>query len=424
MRSGLTLTLSPPEPRQYPSVVRFAGKLFTRGPAVALRHWRLRVLRSAYRRGNSRPARKDLDERTDPVIVETGRMLREQLIAANARRHAHTGYRVLMFRPNSLTAEIWFGDLAQCMQHAGIESRVLPPDTPTAAINAAFEDFRPNVFIATESTQSLRVIDLAFVERYKRDHGCLRLLIPVWHARSPREHVPSGRSTHEEDEWRRQLRFKGLTADVHFSIFEREFHERFSHDPGGPAIDYVVIPQGSNPFTDFPVDAARQYDYFMATSMTEERVEVSYRYLRPILRRYRGLWAGARWGFGNEAGIPPAQMPLCYSQSRIALSPLVGFVHHYGAEVTHRVYAAAACGAFQLTTPTSITNRYFRPDELVQAASAAEYVRLYDHYVSRPAARNAVAMAALRRVYGEHTCFHRIDKLVDHCDAWRRAGLF
>ncbi len=87
-----------------------------------------------------------------------------------------------------------------------------------------------------------------------------------------------------------------MTADAHFSIFEPEFHERFSLEPGGPAIDYVVIPQGSNPFTDFPVDAARQYDYCMATSMTEERVEVSCRYLRPILRRHRACVGGTALG--------------------------------------------------------------------------------------------------------------------------------
>ena len=236
---------------------------------------------------------------------------------------------------------------------------------------------------------------------------------------APTEQVPSGRSTMDEDEWRRRLQWDGLTADAYFSIFEPEFHERFSHDPRGPAIDYVAVPQACNPFTDYPVAADKRFDYLMATSMTDERVEVSYRFLRPILSRYRGLWAGARWGFGAEQGIPPAQMPLHYSQTRIALSPLVGFVYHYGAEITHRVYAAAACGTFQLTMPTAITGRYFRPDELVQATSPAEYARLFDHYVDRPLERNAVALAALRRVYGEHTCFHRIDKLVSHWDGWR-----
>jgi len=158
--------------------------------------------------------------------------------------------------------------------------------------------------------------------------------------------------------------------------------------------------------------------------MTDDRVAVSYRFLRPILSRYRGLWAGARWGFGVDKGIPPAEMPLQYAQTRIALNPLVGFVHRYAAELTHRVYAAAGCGAFQLTLPTAITHRYFRPDELVQAASPADYVRLFDHYVDRPQERNAIALAALRRSYAEHTCFHRVDKLVFHWDDWRRRGLF
>src|SRR5207344_1056745 len=248
----------------------------------------------------------------------------------------------------------------------------LPPQMPTAAINAAFEAFQPNVFITTEATQSLRALDLPFVQRYKRDHGCLRLFIPVWHADAPREHVLSGHSTPEEDAWRRRLRWNGLAADAHFSIFEPEFHARFSHDPAGPKVEFVAIPQACNPFTDYPVSAAKLHDYLIAASMVDDRIDVSYRFLRPILSRYRGLWAGARWGFGVEEGIAPAQMPLHYAQTRIALSPLVGFVHRYGAEVTHRVYAAAGCGAFQLTLPTAITHRYFRPDELVQASSPAE----------------------------------------------------
>jgi hypothetical protein len=329
-----------------------------------------------------------------------------------------------MFQPNSITAQIWFGDLAHCMRHAGVDSLVLPSNATTAEINGAFETFQPNVFISTEATQSLGVIDLEFVERYKRAKGCLRLFIPVWHARAPREHVVIGHATPEEDGWRRRIRARGLGADAHFSIFEPEFHERFSRDPESPPIDYVAIPQACNPFTDYPIAAARQYDYMMATSMTEERVDVTYRYLRPILARYRGLWAGARWGFGNETGIPPEQMALCYAQTRVALSPLVGFVHHHAAEVTHRVYAAAACGTFQLTTRTSITHRFFRPDELVQARSPEEFARLFDHYVDRPGERNAIAMAALRRVYSEHTCFHRIDTLLTHLDRWRRGGLF
>jgi len=421
-----TVPMAVPElalPLRTPRLLRVAGKVFTRGPAITLRQWRKRVLRSDYLRGAA-AANDTVLEGADPAIIRAGRRLRRELMHANAGKHAGADYRALMLRPPSITAEIWFGDLGQCLQHAGIDCSVLPPGTPAADINAALEEFRPNVFVASESTATLRDLDLAFLHRYKRAHGCLRMFIPAWHAHGPRENVTAGgRSTPAEDEWRRELRARGLIADAHFSIFESEFHHRFSRDPHGPEVDYLALPQACNPFNDYPVDAPKQHDYFMATTMTDDRVEVSYRYLRPVLQRYRGLWAGARWGFG-ERGVPLPEMPLRYAQARIALSPLVGFVHHYAAELTHRVYAAAACGAFQITMPTAITDRFFSERELVRAASPAEYARLFDHYVSRPDERNAIALAALRRVYGEHSCFHRIDKLVAHWDEWRRRGLF
>jgi hypothetical protein len=236
-------------------------------------------------------------------------------------------------------------------------------------------------------------------------------------------HAPLRVSSRRQDAWRRTLRRKELLADVHFSIFEPEFHERFQRDPRGPDVDYVTVAQACNPFTDQPLAEAKQYDYFMATSLTDERVEVAHRFLRPILGGYRGLWAGRGWGFGREH-IPPAEMPFHYARARISLSPLVSFVSQFGAELTLRVFVAAGCGSFQLPHTTPITARYFQPDELVQASSPAEFVRLFEHYVDRPAERNAVALRALRRAYGEHTCFHRVDQLMLHFDDWRKRGLF
>lgn len=396
------------------------ARLWSRGPAVAAREWRKRLLRAAHERGSKR---HETSEESDPAIVATGQALRAALIATNENKHRDAGYRVLMLRPGSITAEIWFGDLAGCMRHAGIDCQVLSPDARRGEITAAIESFRPNVLIAVEIPKVLHELDLDFLQRYKRAHGCLRHFVPIWHAGAPRAHVPLDRSTPAQDEERRRLRSAGLTADAHFSIFEPEFHQRFAHDPGGPAIDHVTIPQGFNPFRDYPRQAQRCYDYFMAASMSDERVEVAYRYLRPILRRHRGLWAGPQWGFGLHS-IAPADMPLHYARARIALSPLVGFVHIYGAEVTHRVYATAACGTFQLTMPTPITHRYFTREELIQAATPAEYSRLFEHYLARPHERDCIALAALRRAYGEHSCFHRIDKFVSHWDDWRRKGLF
>jgi hypothetical protein len=383
-----------------------------------VRQFRKQRVKAAYRRGSANPSRDLPSEEADPLVLETGRTLNRQLLTANEGKHSGAGYRVLMLRPGSITAEIWFGCLQSCMQHAGIDCRVLPPGSSSAAVNAALEEFAPNVLIAVESTTALQSLDLPFIHEYKRRRGCLRLFIPVWLA-----HAPGGVSSRRQDSWRRALRRKGLLADAHFSIFEPEFHDRFQRDPLGPDTDYVTVAQACNPFTDQPLAQAKRNDYFMATSLTDERLEVTHRFLLPILARYRGLWAGHHWGFGR-LHIPPAEMPVHYAQSRIALSPLVGFVSNFGAELTHRIFAAAGCGAFQLTVPTAVTGRYFQPDELAQARSPAEYLRLFEHYVDRPDERNAVVLRGLRRVYAEHTGFHRVDRLVSHWDQWRKRGLF
>ena len=398
--------------------VRAAPRLLNEGLTFPIRYPRLKSLRAAFRRGAANAARDLPLEDADPVIVDTGRALRQELLATYDGKHAATGYRVLIVNPGSITAEIWFGGLRSCMQHAGIDCRVLPPRSTPPAVNAALEEFQPNVLIAAESTATLKSLDLPLIRKYKRSHGCLRLFIPVWLA-----HAPLKVSSRRQDTWRRNLRRKELLADVHFSIFEPEFHDRFQRDPRGPDVEYVTVAQACNPFTDQPLAEAKQYDYFMATSLTDERVEVAYRFLRPILGHYRGLWAGRGWGFGR-AHIPPAEMPFHYARARVSLSPLVGFVSKFGAELTLRVFVAAGCGSFQLTQPTAITARYFQPDELVQAGSPAEYVRLFEHYVDRPEERNAVALRALRRAYSEHTCFHRIDQLMLHFDDWRKRGLF
>lgn len=410
--------ITAPPPPSYWRIVRAAARRIKEGLSFPVRHFRKRSLRAAYRRGWANAERDLPSEDADPVVVETGRTLKQQLLATYKGKHAAAGYRVLMVRPGSITAEIWFGGLQSCMQHAGIECHMLPPGSRAAAVNAALEVFQPNVLIAVESTPALQSLDLPFIYEHKRRRGCLRLFIPVWQA-----HAPGGVSSKRHDAWRRSLRRKDLLGDAHFSIFEPEFYERFMRDPQGPNPDYETVAQACDPFTDQPLAEGKRHDYFMATSLTDERIEVSYRLLRPILARYRGLWAGAHWGFGRTH-IPPVEMPVHYSQTRIALSPLVGFVADFGAELTLRVFAAAACGTFQLTTPTTITGRYFRPDELIQADSPAEYVRLFAHYVDRPAERNEVALRALRRVYGEHTCFHRVDQLVHRLDDWQKRGLF
>ena len=170
--------IAAPPPPSYWRIVRLAARLFKQALSFPVQHVRKRSLRAAYRRGSANAARDLPSEDADPVIVETGRTLKQQLLATYKDKHSAAGYRVLMVRPGSITAEIWFGGLQACMQHAGIECRVVPPNSPAAEVNAALEAFQPNVLIAVESTPALQSLDLPFIHQYKRSRGCLRLLSP------------------------------------------------------------------------------------------------------------------------------------------------------------------------------------------------------------------------------------------------------
>lgn len=404
-------------------VLAKAVRIVKQSSSFPLRRYRRRELRRAFLLGQQNAARSLPNEEPDTSILEAGEVLRRRVLNQYDGRYQQASFRVLMLRPPSITAEIWFGGLRRCMEHAGIDCLVLPPSASSAEINASLDDLQPNVFIATDSTATLQTLDLDYLRAHKRNHGCLRLFIPVWHSGARLPGIPDDLSTPREDEWRRRLLRQGMTADAYFSIFEPEFYERFVRDPDGPTIDFQTVPQACNPFEDQPLPERKIYDYFMASSLTKARHEVTYRFVRPIMRRYRGLWAGPHWGFGRSH-IPPQEMSTCYSRTRIALSPLVTFVSQYSAELTHRVYAAAACGTFQLTMPTTITGRYFEPDELIQAESPEQYVKLFDYFVDRPDERNGIALRALKRAYSSHTCFHRIDQLVTYWLDLEHRGLF
>jgi len=105
-------------------------------------------------------------------------------------------------------------------------------------------------------------------------------------------------------------------------------------------------------------------------------------------------------------------MPARFGASRIALAPLLPALRRQPFELTHRVYEAAACGAFQITSLSPITRRFFSDRALIAARDREEFTRLFEHFVHRPDERHRIVEEALVELYGEHTVFHRLDKLL------------
>jgi hypothetical protein len=359
-----------------------------------------RALGAAYARGRRHAARV---EEAEPAILRLGERLRIASIDANAGRFGTTPWRFLLCTPPSDAAEVWFSDLEAGMRHAGVPVRRLPPLAPVDA--ALIDEVRPNVVVALDQERTLARVDLAALRDYKRRHGCLRLLIPT------RDDFFAAGSLSAGESRRLQRDVAGDGADAFVSLYEPECFARLHGAWADAGFPHLSVPQSGNPLEDHPADVAREHDYFHASVCTAERLRLTWQELRPIMARHRGDWAGEGWGFGGPP-VPFAEMPARYGRSRVALAPLLPALRREPFELTHRVFEAAACGAFQITSLSPVSRRYFSERALICARDGGDFVRLFEAYAGRPDERNRVAEEALVELYAGHTTFHRVEALL------------
>jgi len=256
-----------------------------------------------------------------------------------------------------------------------------------------------------DQVEVLRSLDLEFIASYAKATGCVRLFTPISKHRFPKDGMS------RDDEWRFHLAASGRSVDAYFSMMEEEFFAEFFPEWAAAGFKYLALPNACNPFIHYPVAGTKDLDFFIAASYGPERLEITWRYLKPVFRRYHGLLAGPGWGYG-AGPVPPTELRLFYSRSKIAPNPLASFLMKHPMEVTERTFSASACGAFVITNPTPITSRFFSEQELTCVKDEKQFLEAFSHFVDRPEERNARTLAALRRVYQEHTYFHRVDRLV------------
>ena len=358
-----------------------------------------------YARGRQRPS---VVEGAEPSILGLGERLRDAALKENRGRFAATRWRFLLCTPPSVAAEVWFTDLESGMRHAGVPVKRLPAHARVDA--ALLDELRPTVVVALDQEHALSSVDLVALREHKRAHGCLRLFVAT------RGDVFSPRAMSADESRRLQRAIDGDGADAFMSLYEPEHFHRLYAAWIDAGFRCVSVRQSGNPIEDHPRDVARVHDYFHASVRTLERLRATWNELRPIVWRHRGDWAGEGWGFGGGA-VSFAEMPARYGASRIALAPLLPALRTHPLELTHRVYEAAACGAFQITSLSPVSRRFFSERALVCARDGDDFVRLFEYFVRRPDERNRVAEQALVELYGGHTVFHRIESLLAELEA-------
>ncbi|MBA4384743.1 MAG: hypothetical protein C0410_08405 [Anaerolinea sp.] len=340
-------------------------------------------------------------------IIQLGQNLRADVLRQYKDKYQSKSYRILFQVPPSGVGILWFNDLMQTLSHTGIQCASVQWNDPN--FHHTWDDFQPNVFISMDITPVLQSLDLEFIHQYKKSQGCLRLFTPANKHRFPK----SGMSS--EDAWRFKLARTGHSVDAYFCMFVDEFFTQFWSEWKNIGFQYLSLPHGCNPIYQYPHEAARDLDYFMATSCGPERVELTWKYIKPVFENYHGLWGGPNWGFGLGP-ISSTQLPDMYARARIVPNPLARFLIDYPSEITERAFSATACGVFQITDWTPVTERFYNPNELVTVRSRKEFLEKFDYYIAHPEERNRIIKNGVQRVFSEHTYFHRIDQLVEFLD--------
>jgi hypothetical protein len=346
-------------------------------------------------------------ERTDPEIINLAETYREDVISRYKRKYSDKPYRFLFHLPSSGVGIVWFKDLIQTLEHTGIACTSVSSADP--AFKSIWNEFQPNVFISIDFPEMLNLLDLDFIQQYKAVQGCMRLFTPYPKYKFPHPGIS------KDDLWRLDLARSGKSADAFFSMYDSDYFSMFLPEWTEAGFKYLSLPHGCNPHYQYPLDNEKKYDYFIATSYGPERVNMTWNYMKPIFEKYHGLWAGPGWGFGMGT-IDHQQLPQYYSQAKIVPNPMAANLLIYPMEISERAFSSLACGAFQITDWTPITKKFFAPDELVQVNGRDQFIEKFEYYITRPDERNEIIMKGMKRLYAEHTYFHRIDSLISFLD--------
>ncbi len=363
------------------------------------------LLVAAHQQGQRRP--RLAPEAPSPALLARAASLRAASLAATAGRHAKSRHRVLLCTPPSVAAAVWFSDLEQGLVHQGVACTRLPAGASVGA--ALLDDLRPTVLVALDHSKTLAALDLPAVERFKARHGLTRLFVPT------RTRLFALQETLDEEEAHRLEQARnGHGADAFVSLYVPELYSRAWAPWAQTGLRYLSLPQACNPLQDLAVARDRVHAWFFCSANNPDRLR-SVAGLLPLLRRHPGDWAGEGWRLGGPV-VPFEDMPARYAGARVALAPLVRFLRDHPAEITHRVFEAAACGAFQVTHRTPVTNLFFPEGTLVAADTDAAFVETVEAFLPDAEARNRMALRTLEHVYAHHTVFARAERLLQWLD--------
>ncbi|MCP4686176.1 MAG: glycosyltransferase [bacterium] len=315
-------------------------------------------------------------------LMHENHALRDGLLDEYRNKFEGTNARVLLHRPGNGALKYLMDNWRDVLNYTGIPSETIDWG---AACREQFERFRPTCFITVADPSYIDQLDSNYIAGYRRQNG-----LTIGHI-----------STFEH-------RYEPCDFLITFHLDpEREAVMRRAELP------LLSLPFGINPLEHYMKPGREVWDYFFVGSNSPFKREETQTFLQPLVGRYNGILAGTGWSVGlGELSVSDTSD--FYQSSGIYPNFHVKRQMRDFNEVNDRTLIIPACGGFELTDNPVAMSELFAEDEMAAAASPREFQDMFARFLAHSEERRPYIQKGMRRVYGEYTLFHVLERLAAH----------
>lgn len=345
------------------------------------------------------------DAGDEDSLLRLGQHLRANVLERYRDVFASLHLRVGIHVPDGGAGLYSFSSWVQSLRYMGIDARAI---TDRERRGDALREWQPDLLIASDRDSILSGFDWGYLRELRADKGLVVLLMVYYE-----EGDDSGTRA------RLEAALRERTADMYYFVTTPEFNHQFFPDYFAAGFEVVSIPWAANPLIHYAVSGKDEVDYFFVGGNPREKALRALGYLGPIVATHRGIVLGA--GFGSS--VPTLDQTFSrhyYRICRVAPNFHEPLQMEFTANVNERTLVIPACGAFQLVDHPKALEHFFRPGEIAAVdGGPRDYYEQFRYYLRNPGLRRELTARGMRRVYAEHTTFHRMEHLVNQVLAFR-----
>lgn len=345
-------------------------------------------------------ARSNTSEPSD--IIAKGVELRNRVLCEFENKYISTGIRLLIHLPSKSSSPggySLFSNLAESMRFVGIPTETLIVGED---IRPTLANFKPTVFISSDSESYLKTIDWSALQNYKKSAN-----LKIGLTASLQEYGNSALIP--------RLKW-GIKngVDFYYSFRSPEYLQSREQYKSFYEFGYKILSVefGANPLLYYPIHVVeKDLNYIFLASSNSDKQARYFQWLPSILTNYFGFIDGPGWRKNSRWAAQPAHKYL-YARARVGINLHIDDSINWASELNERTYILAACGVPQLMDDPLLLSHRFSSEAFFCAKSPGEYLELFEFIRNNPGVAKDRAMTALVEVFDRHTTLHRAEYFI------------